>query len=154
MIFTSGIGFGLQVVSVCALLSEISPPKIRGRIVTCFPLFLCVGAVLGAVLGINDVLGNNDDWPYTYIVPMFFSVMVIPLLHNIPESPQYLGSIAARSRDYVAGAMAEDALRYYHGTIENLDAMMSGILNDGGKHTASLRKVKGINREKTCLRYS
>ena len=71
-------------------LVEIAPTHIRGAIGTFNALGYTIGILTGTVLGLSNILGNEDTWPVLLalpIVPSTFQVLILPFM---PETPRYL----------------------------------------------------------------
>ena len=63
-----GLGIGVSAVVVPAYLGELSPAKLRGRIVELYEVALCVG-MLVAVLVDAGLAGVDNDWRWMVGVP-------------------------------------------------------------------------------------
>ena len=88
--FITGISVGgLSVVSPIYL-SEISPPRLRGRVVAVFQLTIVSGILLAVF---SDYLTMNtgvNNWRYMFIGGGLPAIIYIPLIFFIPESPRWL----------------------------------------------------------------
>ncbi|XP_050414501.1 solute carrier family 2, facilitated glucose transporter member 1 isoform X1 [Patella vulgata] len=85
-----GLHSGLNVSLAALYLAEISPKKIRGAIGTCHQLAITVGILSSQILGLNELLGTVDLWPWLFAfnaIPLFIHLVCWPLC---PESPRYL----------------------------------------------------------------
>ncbi|XP_073411907.1 solute carrier family 2, facilitated glucose transporter member 9-like isoform X7 [Dendrobates tinctorius] len=82
------IGISLSVVPM--YLGEISPKNLRGFLGLMPSLFICLGVFTAQVLGLPELLGQDEYWP------LFLSLIVVPTLIQVsmlpffPESPRYL----------------------------------------------------------------
>lgn len=114
--------FAISSVIVPVFLSEVSPKAIRGSLGTVFPLSLAIGALLGGVLGTRSVLGSPEKWPFAFIVPLSFSLIVVPMIPFLPETPVFL---AARNKK----EKAKEALLFYQGNNDELEQ----VFMDSGK---------------------
>ncbi len=71
-------------------ISEISPLTLRGGLGTVNQLAVTVGLLISQVLGVENLLGTVDGWPYLLGVAVVPSVLQMVLLPMCPESPRYL----------------------------------------------------------------
>ncbi|KAJ8878368.1 hypothetical protein PR048_018945 [Dryococelus australis] len=85
-----GLASGLTTCTIPMYLTEIAPLSIRGAMGVLCPLGLTVGVIFAQVLGLKQVLGQENTWPYLlglYAVLILVSSLALPFL---PESPKYL----------------------------------------------------------------
>ena len=85
-----GLCAGLNTVLVPTYVSEIAPVNLRGGLGVFNQLAVTMGIFLGQVLGLGEVLGNEDGWPWLLAVTTIPCVMQIILLMFSPMSPRYL----------------------------------------------------------------
>jgi len=112
-----GINSGLNAGLAPMYLSEISPTALRGALGTVYQLIITLSILLSQVLGMNNVLGTEEGWPWLLAitaVPALFQLATLPFC---PESPKYL---LLDKDDEMA---AESALSWLRGTIEVHDEM-------------------------------
>ena len=91
------IGFALVLTPI--ILTEISPKSIRGILNGVSQLVNAFAVVVSAVLGLPQVLGRADVWPYLYvlgIVPVLLTAAVLPF---VPETPRHLLLSRRRQKD-------------------------------------------------------
>lgn len=81
---------GLNTSLVPMYVSEISPLNLRGGLGTVNQLAVTVGLLLSQVLGIEQILGNNEGWPLLLGLAVLPAVLQLLLLPVCPESPRYL----------------------------------------------------------------
>ncbi|PAA49160.1 hypothetical protein BOX15_Mlig028374g10, partial [Macrostomum lignano] len=84
--FGCGAGSGLSPL----FLTEIAPVNIRGAMGVLHQLMLTVGILVSQLLGLSQLLGQSDTWPYLCALvsaPCLFCLAVVPF---IPDSPRYL----------------------------------------------------------------
>lgn len=88
--------FGIQGGMACSLvptyLSEISPNSLRGQTGVMPQLFITIGILVGQVLGIKNVLGNENLWNFLIGFPIFPALIGLVALLFCPESPKTLVS--------------------------------------------------------------
>ncbi|RBP03766.1 putative MFS transporter [Roseiarcus fermentans] len=91
--FVSGVGLGLEMVTIGAYVSELAPKAIRGRAFavnqaigfTCVPIisFLAFVLVPAAPLGV-------EGWRWVVLIGALAAPIVVVLRRNLPESPRWL----------------------------------------------------------------
>ena len=102
-----GLGVGIASM-VCPLyISEISPPRLRGRMVTLFQLAICVGIVAalmvnfglmawhdglkgGSTEGLLGYMLVSDPWRSMLFMEALPSLFFLAMCATIPESPRWL----------------------------------------------------------------
>jgi len=78
-------------ITLCPLyLTEISPKRIRGAVGTCFQLFITIGILVSQLLGLKEVLGTADLWPFLFWFNAVPSLICLIFLPFCPESPRFL----------------------------------------------------------------
>lgn len=88
--FITGIHSGISLSVVPMYLGEISPKNLRGFLGLMPSIFICLGVFTAQVLGLPELLGQDETWP------LFLSLVVVPTLIQVimlpffPESPRYL----------------------------------------------------------------
>lgn len=111
--FNSGLNAGLAPM----YLAEISPLHLRGAVGTIYQLVITISILVSQVLGLPDILGTEDRWPFLFamvVVPSIFMLATLPLC---PESPKFI--LITQGRD----VSAQKALTWLRGTIEVHDEM-------------------------------
>ncbi len=71
-------------------ISEIAPLTLRGGLGTINQLAVTVGLLISQILGIENLLGTVDGWPYLLGVAVTPSILQLLLLPVCPESPRFL----------------------------------------------------------------
>ncbi|WP_338868727.1 sugar porter family MFS transporter [Spirosoma sp. SC4-14] len=97
--FLGGLGVGASSVAAPMYITEISPPKSRGRLVALFQFNVVLG-ILIAYLSNFLLEGLGDEsWRWMLGVQAFPSLIFLIAVLNIPESPRWLllqkGNVAA-----------------------------------------------------------
>ena len=77
---------GLGVAVIPSYISEISPAKLRGTLVS----FYQMGVVIGILVAYLFNYGIKDNWHLMLSLPFFFAAVDILLLLMLPESPLWL----------------------------------------------------------------
>ncbi|WP_250648819.1 MFS transporter [Peribacillus frigoritolerans] len=91
-----GIAIGMEITLAPLYIAEISPAKIRGRLVSFNQLLNCVGNL--AIFSVSAIVANThtQEWNNEYAWRWIFGLGVIPsliffiLLFLVPESPRWL----------------------------------------------------------------
>lgn len=105
--FTIGIASGFITSIVPMYLTEMAPIKYRGSVGTFPTVSLIGGVVLGQVISLPEIFGNNDSWHYSLSFHLILVIVTIPLYPWFLESPKYLYVIADRKEE------AKQGLFYY-----------------------------------------
>jgi MFS family permease len=102
-----GINAGLNAGLAPMYLSEISPTNLRGAVSTdtekinnsevnffqlgtVYQLIITLSILLSQVLGMNNVLGTEDGWPWLLAITAIPAIFQLATLPFCPESPKYL----------------------------------------------------------------
>ncbi|XP_040583333.1 solute carrier family 2, facilitated glucose transporter member 1 isoform X2 [Lepeophtheirus salmonis] len=88
--FLIGVNCGLNTSLVPMYISEIAPLNLRGGLGTVNQLAVTVGLLISQILGVEGLLGTDDNWPFLLGIAIFPSILQIVLLPFCPESPRYL----------------------------------------------------------------
>ncbi|KAG9262017.1 solute carrier family 2, facilitated glucose transporter member 11-like isoform X1 [Astyanax mexicanus] len=107
--FLSGVNAGVGICVQPLYLGEIAPRALRGAMAMGTSIFITGGILTGQVMGLNEVLGQEEHWPLllsTTCIPALLQLMILPWF---PESPRYL--LIDRSGDHACTL----ALKQLHG---------------------------------------
>jgi len=91
MVFRFISGFGVGMISAVApvYISEISPAKLRGTLVSYNQLAVVIGILIAYVID-YILLNYENNWRMMLGFPFIFSVIYLLLLSILPESPRWL----------------------------------------------------------------
>jgi len=89
-----GIGVGLAAMTSPMYIAEISPPRLRGRLVTVNQLAIVIGINLAVIASYLLSFGGHWRWMFASEIPAIIALMVGLLF--VPHSPRWL---AAMGRD-------------------------------------------------------
>jgi sugar porter (SP) family MFS transporter len=89
-----GVGVGLAAMTSPMYIAELSPPRIRGRLVTVNQLAIVIGINLAVIASWLLSFGGHWRWMFASEIPAILALMVGLLF--VPESPRWL---AAKGRD-------------------------------------------------------
>lgn len=107
--FVSGLGLGLEMITIGAYLSELAPKAIRGKAFACCQAigFCCtpIIAFLAYLLVPNAPLGL-DGWRWIVLIGATAAIVVWFIRRALPESPRWLAQ---------------------HGRVEEADKVLSAI---------------------------
>jgi len=112
-----GINSGLNAGLAPMYLSEISPTSLRGALGTVYQLIITLSILISQILGMNNVLGTENGWPWLLTITAIPAILQVASLPFCPESPKYL---LLDKDDEMA---AQSALSWLRGTIEVHDEM-------------------------------
>lgn len=90
--FLLGIGIGADYPISSTLLSEFSPRKSRGRMVTMLSVIWFAGSVAAYVIGMALLPTGINAWRWMLVIGAILAVIVIIFRASIPESPRWLTS--------------------------------------------------------------
>uniref|UniRef100_A0A8D3CI58 Solute carrier family 2 member 15b n=1 Tax=Scophthalmus maximus TaxID=52904 RepID=A0A8D3CI58_SCOMX len=88
--YITGIHSGICLSVVPMYLGEIAPKSLRGFLGLIPSLHICLGVFIAQVLGLDDLLGKEEDWPLLLSLVVFPALVQVVLLPWFPESPRYL----------------------------------------------------------------
>ncbi|CAL1291174.1 unnamed protein product [Larinioides sclopetarius] len=98
-------------------LAEISPLHLRGAVGTIYQLVITISILVSQVLGLPQILGTEDRWPFLFAMTLVPSIFMFITLPFCPESPKHI--LITQGRD----VSAQKALTWLRGTIEVHDEM-------------------------------
>ncbi|KAB5536847.1 hypothetical protein PHYPO_G00112020 [Pangasianodon hypophthalmus] len=88
--FLFGVTSGLAVGIHSIYLGESAPKKIRGTVSVTLAIFTSIGKLTGQIVGLSEILGQEESWTILFCVPAFFSFIQMVTLPFFPEAPRYL----------------------------------------------------------------
>jgi sugar porter (SP) family MFS transporter len=97
-----GIAIGLASATAPVYISEVSPPDIRGRLVTFFQLSVTVGIVVAYAVGL--IFDHSEDWRAMLAIGAVPAVFLLIGMLKMPQSPRWL---VMAGRGYEAKAVLE-----------------------------------------------
>jgi len=88
--FCAGIGVGMASMLAPMYIAEVSPPQIRGRLVSIYQLTIVLGILITSL--VNYSLRNNgiDSWRWMFGMGVFPSILFFAGVFFLPESPRWL----------------------------------------------------------------
>ncbi len=88
--FLVGIGLGAELPVASTLVSELSPTRIRGRMVVILESFWAVGWLLAALIGFFVVPLGDDGWRWAFALGLVPALYAVVIRWGMPESPLFL----------------------------------------------------------------
>ena len=110
----AGIGIGVQIVTIDAYISEISPKHARGRFIA---LSQAVGytavpiVAFAAYLLVPHTIAGLDGWRWVALAGSLGAILVWPIQLGLPESPRWLASRGALAQADTALLQIERRLK-------------------------------------------
>lgn len=88
--FFIGLNCGLNTALVPMYLTEIATISLRGALGTVSQLGVTIGLLLSQVLGLKEILGTKELWPFLFGFAFIPAILQLIMLPFCPESPRYL----------------------------------------------------------------
>ena len=88
--FVVGLGLGAELPVASTLVSELSPTRIRGRLVVVLESFWALGWILAALIGYFVVPLSDDGWRWAFALGMVPALYAAVVRWGLPESPLFL----------------------------------------------------------------
>lgn len=118
--FVFGFGIGLVMGIQPIYFTEIAPISHRGLINNFTAFAAEFGFAFSSIVGLPDVLGTRELWPYLFWLEMCFPTVLLFFLWTFPESPKYL---MAKGRT----AEALKSIHFFNGNYTNPKAVLKEI---------------------------
>lgn len=88
--FLFGINAGLSLIAHTIYLVECAPKQLRVMVGVSVAIFIALGKFCGQVLGISQILGSRERWPWLLGFTGVTSLLQLVTLPLLPESPGFL----------------------------------------------------------------
>uniref|UniRef100_A0A3Q4C0Q1 Solute carrier family 2, facilitated glucose transporter member 5 n=1 Tax=Mola mola TaxID=94237 RepID=A0A3Q4C0Q1_MOLML len=88
--FLYGYNVGLGLSVHLMYLGECSPKQLRGFLTLTGSIFIGFGKVVGQIIGIKEMMGTEEMWPYLLAVSGLPALLQFVMLLFFPEAPRYL----------------------------------------------------------------
>lgn len=88
--FVVGLGLGAELPVASTLVSELSPTRIRGRLVVILESFWALGWILAALIGFLVVPRSDNGWRWAFAVGLIPAIYATVIRWRLPESPLFL----------------------------------------------------------------
>ena len=87
--FIGGLAAGIVSVLGPVYISEISPPKKRGMLVSLHQLAIVTGILIAYIFNFF-LIDLDNGWRYMLAIPLISILSIIPIMTYLPESPRWL----------------------------------------------------------------
>ncbi|XP_055789391.1 proton myo-inositol cotransporter-like [Salvelinus fontinalis] len=87
---TVGLGIGIASMTVPVYLAEVSPPHLRGQLVTVYTLFITAGQFIASVVDGAFTYLHHNGWRYMLGLSIVPAVLQFSGFLFLPESPRWL----------------------------------------------------------------
>uniref|UniRef100_A0A665VJL4 Solute carrier family 2, facilitated glucose transporter member 5 n=2 Tax=Echeneis naucrates TaxID=173247 RepID=A0A665VJL4_ECHNA len=88
--FLYGYNVGLGLSVHLMYLGESSPKKLRGFLTLTTSIFISLGKISGQIIGIKEIMGTEEMWPYLLAVSGVPAILQFVTLLFFPDSPSHL----------------------------------------------------------------
>ncbi|KAI4896755.1 hypothetical protein NFI96_015533 [Prochilodus magdalenae] len=88
--FIYGINAGVTLTVHTMYVLECAPKRLRGMMGVSISGFVSFGKFSGQLLGLSEVMGTEDRWPFLLAFSGFIGFLQLVTLPLLPESPRYL----------------------------------------------------------------
>ncbi|KAM3874309.1 solute carrier family 2 member 11, like [Diretmus argenteus] len=88
--FLYGINAGVSLVTHIMYLVDCAPKRLRGMVGVSVATFISMGKFSGQLLGIRELLGTEERWPWLLGFSGFTALLQLLTLPLLPESPRFL----------------------------------------------------------------
>uniref|UniRef100_A0A3B4XYA2 Solute carrier family 2, facilitated glucose transporter member 5 n=1 Tax=Seriola lalandi dorsalis TaxID=1841481 RepID=A0A3B4XYA2_SERLL len=88
--FLYGINSGVSLSAHTVYLVECAPKRLRGMVGVTVATFISLGKFSGQLLGISELLGTEQRWPWLLGFNGFTALLQLTTLPFLPESPRFL----------------------------------------------------------------
>jgi sugar porter (SP) family MFS transporter len=157
--FAAGIAIGLGSVLAPMYIAEVSPPHIRGRLVSLNQLAIVTGILVAYYVNWQLASIGRGNWRWMFAVAAVPSVAFLLGLLGIPESPRWLaakrdepGALAVLARLAGPGEAARELQEIHASLAEEAGASMAHLFRRGLRRPlvlaivlAILCQITGIN---------
>uniref|UniRef100_A0AAY5EJ94 Major facilitator superfamily (MFS) profile domain-containing protein n=1 Tax=Electrophorus electricus TaxID=8005 RepID=A0AAY5EJ94_ELEEL len=143
--FLTGVHSGIALSVVPMYLGEIAPKNLRGFLGLVPSIFICIGVFFAQILGLQEILGEEQHWPLFLsltAVPAFIQLMLLPWF---PESPRYL----LIEKHNIHATVA--ALKTYRGKANNQEEVEEMQEEQHFHSSVQTVSVCELLRDRTCF---
>uniref|UniRef100_A0A8C4NNW9 Solute carrier family 2, facilitated glucose transporter member 5 n=1 Tax=Dicentrarchus labrax TaxID=13489 RepID=A0A8C4NNW9_DICLA len=88
--FLYGINSGVSLSAHTMYVVECAPKRLRGMLGVTIATFISLGKFCGQLLGISELLGTQERWPWLLGFNGFTALVQLSTLPFLPESPKFL----------------------------------------------------------------
>ncbi|XP_057674294.1 solute carrier family 2 member 11, like [Corythoichthys intestinalis] len=88
--FLYGVNAGIGLSAHLLYITECAPKMLKGMVGVTIATAVTVGRFTGQLLGLRELLGTEDRWPWLLGFNAFFALLQLITLPFLPESPKFL----------------------------------------------------------------
>uniref|UniRef100_A0A8C6UWR4 Solute carrier family 2, facilitated glucose transporter member 5 n=1 Tax=Neogobius melanostomus TaxID=47308 RepID=A0A8C6UWR4_9GOBI len=88
--FLFGMNAGVSLIVHTIYLVECAPKELRGMVGVTVATFIALGKFCGQLLGLSELLGSRERWPWLLGFTVLTSLLQLLTLPLLPESPGFL----------------------------------------------------------------
>ncbi|KAK3521727.1 hypothetical protein QTP70_015844 [Hemibagrus guttatus] len=88
--FIYGINAGVSLTAHTMYILDCAPKNLRGMVGASVGSFVSLGKFFGQLLGISEILGTEDLWPFLLAFSALTGLLQLVCLYFLPESPRFL----------------------------------------------------------------
>lgn len=134
--FCAGIGVGMASVLAPMYIAEVSPPQVRGRMVSIYQLTIVIGILITSLVNYSLRNLGVDSWRWMFGMGVFPSLLFFGGVLFLPESPQWL--LKAKRDEKALKVLSAIGDRPY--AEATMDAIKKSLTGSSGIHYASALK--------------
>uniref|UniRef100_A0A8C5P6S3 Solute carrier family 2, facilitated glucose transporter member 5 n=1 Tax=Leptobrachium leishanense TaxID=445787 RepID=A0A8C5P6S3_9ANUR len=142
--FFIGLNAGISICVQPLYLGEIAPKNIRGLVTVGINVFLTFGILAGQIVGLQEILGNEDSWPFllsTCFIPALIQLVTLPAF---PESPRYLLIQKKNEHECQKALKALYGPHFYQSEMEDIQKEAKALDGEKPKKTLELFRDRTI----------
>ncbi|XP_029941491.1 solute carrier family 2, facilitated glucose transporter member 9-like [Salarias fasciatus] len=140
--FLYGMNAAIGVAAHTLYMTECAPKHLKGTVSQTIINFTCLGRVCGMLLGLSELLGNEDYWVFLLGFIIITAFLLLVSLAFLPESPSFL---LLNRGDRLE---CERALKKLWGDGDHSGAMEEMLQEKAALETADTVSVCGLMRDK------
>nr|XP_019537838.2 solute carrier family 2, facilitated glucose transporter member 1-like [Aedes albopictus] len=137
-----GLALGLSLAVMPMYLAEVSPLQLRGAMGVLLPMGITAGVVLGQIVTLEELLGDENNWHWGLGIGGFLGLICFVAYWWMPESPEYLFTIKNKpeealkairkllGKNSVNSALEKQLRTGYHMTQQPQEFTLRDILTD------------------------
>ncbi|OQR98063.1 sugar phosphate permease [Achlya hypogyna] len=121
--FIAGFGLGGELPVAAALVQELTPAAVRGRIIVLLESFWSIGCMIAVLLALE--LTKVLSWRTVFYISAAPALYAVAIRFIVPESPKWLATVGRMEEAEAIVTKIETA----HGVVHNKDAELAKVSN-------------------------